>query len=244
MPANPADAAVEKPLYLVVGGAGFVGRVIIEQLLARGDRVAVLDMRRTGPLADDPRLAAFHVADLTAGDGDNGGALATALRGVHAVVHAASPHPGAPAAIMRAVNVDGTRRLVAACRAAGVRKLVFTSSASVVYDGSDLIAADETMPFPAVHMDVYNETKAEAEAIVLKAAGDDLLTAAIRPSAIFGPGDPQGGTGLIKTGRSGRTAFYIGTNAALFDWTHVENVAHGHILALDKLTPDSGVSGQ
>jgi sterol-4alpha-carboxylate 3-dehydrogenase (decarboxylating) len=68
-----------------------------------------------------------------------------------------------------------------------VRKLVYTSSAGSVYDGHDLIDCDERMPFPEVPMDIYNETKAQAEKIVLEANGKDgLLTIALRPAGIFG----------------------------------------------------------
>jgi sterol-4alpha-carboxylate 3-dehydrogenase (decarboxylating) len=65
--------------------------------------------------------------------------------------------------------------------------LVYTSSAGVVFHGEDLIDADERLPFPKVPMDAYNETKAEAEEMVLAANGKQgLLTVALRPSGIFG----------------------------------------------------------
>ena len=85
------------------------------------------------------------------------------------------------------VNVDGTKAVIAAAQAHGVRKLVYTSSAGVVYNGEDLVDVDERLDYPEVPMDSYNETKAEAEKLVLAANGvNDLLTVAIRPACIFG----------------------------------------------------------
>ena len=80
--------------------------------------------------------------------------------------------------------------MIDACIKAQVKKLIYTSSAGVVYNGNDLHNVDEaTTGYCDVHMDAYNETKAMAEEAVLKAngKGGSLLTCAIRPSAIFGP---------------------------------------------------------
>jgi sterol-4alpha-carboxylate 3-dehydrogenase (decarboxylating) len=68
-----------------------------------------------------------------------------------------------------------------------VRKLVFTSSAGVVFNGTDIIDVDERYPPPAEPMDAYNDSKAKAEALVLAANGQGgLLTVALRPAGIFG----------------------------------------------------------
>lgn len=85
------------------------------------------------------------------------------------------------------VNVDGTRAIIAAAQAVGVRKLVFTSSAGVVFNGGDLINVDERTPPPENAMDAYNESKVKAEEIVLAANGQKgLLTVSLRPAGIFG----------------------------------------------------------
>lgn len=83
--------------------------------------------------------------------------------------------------------MEGTKSVIAAAQSLGVRKLVYTSSAGVVFHGEDLIDVDERLPFPEVPMDAYNETKAKAEEMVLEANGKQgLLTVALRPSGIFG----------------------------------------------------------
>ncbi|KAI9314011.1 3-beta hydroxysteroid dehydrogenase/isomerase family-domain-containing protein [Zopfochytrium polystomum] len=224
--------------YLLIGGGGFVGRHIIDQLLARNDgaKLTVFDLRKT---FDDPRVA-FVVGDLT-----RPADLLAATRGVDVVFHAASPHPGTPASIMFKVNVEGTKNVIDACVTNGVKKLVFTSSSGVIFNGQNLIGADETVPYCRVHMDAYNESKAKAEQLVLTAAGrGGLLTIALRPASIFGARDAQGGSTLVRTAKQGRTGVQIGTNEFLFDWTYVENVAHAHILAADKLTEDNGTNGE
>ena len=85
------------------------------------------------------------------------------------------------------VNVEGTNAVIAAAKSNRVRKLVFTSSAGVSFHGGDLIGVDERLPPPEAAFDVYNETKARAEAAVLAANGQEgLLTVALRPAGIFG----------------------------------------------------------
>jgi len=89
-------------------------------------------------------------------------------------------------------------------------------------------------------MDAYNESKAKAEQMVLEANGKQgLLTVALRPAGIFGPGDRQVMHGIHQVYERGQTHYQIGDNNNLFDWTYVGNVAHAHILAADKLVPPS-----
>ena len=85
------------------------------------------------------------------------------------------------------VNVDGTRTIVNAAQSQGVRKLVFTSSAGLVFNGGDLINVDERTQPPEKAMDAYNESKAKAEELVLSANGvKGMLTVSLRPAGIFG----------------------------------------------------------
>eukprot|EP00842_Homolaphlyctis_polyrhiza_P000692 jgi/Hompol1/1623/HPOL_005665-RA len=223
--------------FLVVGGGGFLGRSIVEQLLARGSVVSVFDLRRT---FDDPRLRAFHVGDIC-----DPVALDAACAGCSVVIHTASPHAGMPAAVQFKVNVEGTNNIIRACIANSVKKLIYTSSASVIYNGNDLVAGDETIPYCKVPMDAYNESKALGEAAVLKANGSGgLLTCSIRPSGIFGPGDMQAIHGHIENAKQGRWRYRFGSNENLFDMTFVENVSHAHLLAADKIAPDNGIAGE
>ncbi|KAF8604066.1 C-3 sterol dehydrogenase [Ceratobasidium sp. AG-I] len=214
--------------YLVIGGSGFLGRHIVEALLARGEtEVAVFDI-----------VQRHHDVRFFSGDITNESEVADALRkaNVTCIIHTASPVHGLGKEIYWKVNVDGTKAVIAAAQAHGVRKLVYTSSAGVVYNGEDLVDVDERLDYPEIPMDSYNETKAEAEKLVLAANGvDNLLTVAIRPAGIFGPGDRQVMKGLMEVVANGQTRFQIGSNTNLFDWTYVSNVAYAHLLAADKL---------
>lgn len=141
------------------------------------------------------------------------------------------------AEIYKKVNITGTQTVIDACVALDVPKLVYTSSAGVVYSGEEnLVDVDERMDFPEVPLDAYNATKAVAEDLVLKANGKGgLKTCAIRPAGIFGPGDRQALPGFVKVMENKQTRFQIGDNTNLFDWTYVGNVAHAHLLAADRL---------
>ncbi|KAJ7288396.1 C-3 sterol dehydrogenase [Mycena rebaudengoi] len=218
-------------IYLVVGGSGFVGRHIVQQLVDRGDTVSVLDLVQR--YHDVP----FYSADIT-----DQAQVAAALRtsGTTCIIHTASPVAAGNKAenpeLFWRVNVGGTKAIIAAALETGVRKLVYTSSAGVVFNGADLIDVDERASFPP-KMDAYNESKAKAEEAVLEANGKGgLLTVALRPAGIFGPGDRQAMQGLAQVFERGQTNFQIGDNNNIFDWTYVGNVAYAHLLAADRLT--------
>ena len=108
--------------------------------------------------------------------------------GATCIIHTASPsHDAKDKSIYFRVNVDGTKAVISAAVSKGVRKLVYTSSASVVFDTSNLINVDERLPIPDKAVDAYNDSKAQAEKLVLAANGQGgLLTVAIRPAGIFG----------------------------------------------------------
>ncbi|TIC40427.1 3-beta hydroxysteroid dehydrogenase/isomerase [Wallemia mellicola] len=218
-----------KDTYLVVGGSGFLGNHIAEALKKRGDTVFVTDLVQRH---FDNKIE-FYSADLTKKEQLN--ELVSKLK-PSCIIHTASPIHGLGQHVYKAVNVDGTSNLLEVAKANDVKKFVFTSSAGTVYDGSDLIDVDERCPYPHVAMDAYNETKAQAEKIVLDNNDDNgLRTCAIRPAGIFGPGDRQVLAGLLKVVENNQTKYQIGNNDNLFDWTYVGNVVHAHLLAADKL---------
>ncbi|THV05261.1 C-3 sterol dehydrogenase [Dendrothele bispora CBS 962.96] len=217
-----------KDVYLVIGGSGFLGRHIVQQLVDRGDNVSVFDIVQRN---DD---VPFYSGDIS--DQEQ---VATALRrsGTTCIIHTASP-PAAlnDPALYWKVNVDGTKAVIAAAVECNVRKLVYTSSAGVAFNGADLTDIDERLPPPEQPMDAYNESKAKGEEAVIEANGKgNLLTVALRPAGIFGPGDRQVMAGLYRVFQDNKTHFQIGDNTNMFDWTYVGNVAYAHLLAADKL---------
>ncbi|KAF9454731.1 C-3 sterol dehydrogenase [Macrolepiota fuliginosa MF-IS2] len=217
-----------RDVYMVIGGSGFLGRHIVQQLLDRGDSVCSFDIVQRH--FDVP----FYSGDITSLD-DVSSALKNS--GTTCIIHTASPPAGLKdQSLYYKVNVDGTKTVIGAAVAVGVRKLVFTSSAGVVFNGADIVNVDERLPYPEVPLDAYNDSKAKAEEAVLEANGKGgLLTVALRPAGIFGPGDRQVMTGLYQVYERNQTHFQIGDNTNLFDWTYVGNVAKSHLLAADKL---------
>lgn len=219
---------------LVTGGNGFIGRYIVEQLLARGDQVAVIGRSAY------PELAALgvpcHRVDLAS---DERAALHSALRGCDVVFHVA-----AKAGVWGAWddyyrnNVSATQRLLRAAVAAGVPKFVFTSSPSVVFGSEELSGADESQPYPARYLAPYPHTKALAEQYVLQQRA--ILTTAIRPHLVWGPRDPHILPRLVERARAGRLP-QIGDGTNLVDVTYVENAAEAHLLAADALHEQSPV---
>ncbi|XP_004346943.1 sterol-4-alpha-carboxylate 3-dehydrogenase [Capsaspora owczarzaki ATCC 30864] len=242
MGASSSSSSASGLKALVIGGGGFLGRHLVDELLARGWQASVFDVRKT---FDDARIP-FFTGDLRKEED-----LLPALRGIDVVFHCATPAPlSKNRALFIDVNVNGTKTIVAACKAAGVHRMVVTSSASVIYAGADLELANEDVPYANPPIDAYTETKAEQEQIVLDANNDtgkeatSFLTVAIRPHGIFGPRDPHLVPTLATMARAGKSKYIIGNGKNVVDFTYVKNVVHGHILAAEKLTCGSKVAGK
>jgi sterol-4alpha-carboxylate 3-dehydrogenase (decarboxylating) len=233
--AAAAAAPPARPLALVTGGAGFLGRHLVAALLETGRYdVCVLDLRLPEDSARAPGVE-YRAGDLRARAD-----VASAVTGAAVVLHAATAAPtGANAyneALMTAVNVDGTRHVAEACAAAGVQALVYTSSASVVFEGKDLVNIDESQPYAARPMDFYTATKIEGEKVALAANGaGGVATCALRPSGIFGEHDAVQVPAIVRNARAGKLKFIIGSGENLFDLTYAGNVADAHVAAADAL---------
>lgn len=141
------------------------------------------------------------------------------------------------------INVDGTRNVVAACRAQGVPKLVYTSSPSVVFGRDDLCGVNESQPYPSRYLAAYPRTKAVAERMVLEANDPKLATVALRPHLIWGPGDPHLIPRVIDRARRGKLR-QVGDGKNLVDITYIDNAAEAHVLAADALTTASACAGR
>lgn len=179
------------------------------------------------------------------GDLCNPQALAPALIDTDVVFHLASPPPlTGTKELFYKVNVEGTRTVLDACRKHGVKKFVLTSSASVVYEGHDIENGSESLPYAVRPLDYYTRTKVLQEKLVLEANGRDLLTIAVRPHGIFGPKDPLLVPTLIDMAKAGKTKFMIGNGKNLVDFTYVDNVVHGHVLAAKSLCSGSPSCGK
>lgn len=209
---------------LVTGGTGFLGRRLVERLLESGRPVTVLG--RT-PAADlERRGVRFIRASL-----EDTAAVRAACEGIETVFHVAAKVGiwGRYDDFFR-INVLGTRALIEGCRAQGVKRLVHTSTPSVVYNGRNLAGVDESLPLTTTCPSPYPLTKAIAEREVLAANRADLRTVALRPHLIWGVGDPHLIPRVVERARAGRLRI-IGSGHNRVDLVHVENAVDAHLLA-------------
>ena len=220
---------------LVTGGTGFLGRRLVERLLAQGRAVSVLG--RT----PSPELEAQGVRFIRASLDDEA-VVQAACQGAETVFHVAAKVGvwGRPEDFFRA-NVLGTRAVIAGCRRHGVARLVYTSTPSVIYNGGDLAGADESFPLTTDCPSAYPLTKAQAEKEVLGANGAELRTVALRPHLIWGVGDPHLVPRVLARARSGRLRI-IGSGKNRVDMVHVDNAVDAHIAAEAALSSSSSAA--
>ncbi len=222
---------------LVTGGGGYLGGAIVRALLARGDSV------RSLARGDYPQLAKLGV-ETVRGDLGDAATVSEAARGCEVVFHtAARTGIAGTRAQFERVNVEGTRNVLEACRAQRIERLVYTSTPSVVSAGGEVEGVDESAPYPERFEAEYPRTKAIAERLVLAANGPELRTVALRPHLIWGPGDTQLVARIVARAKAGRLRL-VGDGKALIDVVFVDNAAEAHLLAADRLGPDSPVAGK
>jgi nucleoside-diphosphate-sugar epimerase len=217
---------------LVTGASGFLGQATAAAVRDAGHEVRTFQRRPSGvPGVQD-----------VAGTMTDDAAIARAVDGVEAVVHLAAKVSlaGDPADFAR-VNVDGTRSLLRAARAAGVARFVFVSSPSVAHTGSSLVGADAGPAEPSRARGDYARTKAAAELLALDADAPDFAVVAVRPHLVWGPGDTQLVGRIVERARAGRLPL-LDSGAALIDTLYVDNAATAMVAALEHAT-DDGVHG-
>jgi nucleoside-diphosphate-sugar epimerase len=218
----------------VTGGSGFVGGRLIERLVRDG--WAVRALARSDAAASRVGEAG---AEPVRGDLGDSGALARGSRGAEVVFHAAAKVGDRPTrrdwAAFRRVNVEGTKAVLAAARAEGVRRVVHVGTEAALLHGQPLVVADERTPLAFHSPAPYPATKAAAEEAVVTARG--VETVVIRPRFVWGPGDTTLLPPMIEMVRSGRFR-WIGGGRQRTSTTHVDNTVEGLVLAADR-----GVSG-
>lgn len=231
------------PMCLVTGGNGYVGKRLVRRLLELGCEVRSLDL---SPFEGDARVAGIvgdirRISDMSA-----------ACQGVDTVFHTAAvintltlARPSVRRQVY-GVNVHGTECVIRACRAAGVRRLVYTSSITVAVD-EPIRGADETAPYVGADglPDLYSQTKSRAEKLVLEAHDrDGLRTAAVRPGGVWGPGE---GAIVVQDFlehlAAGQFKATIGSGKSITDNVHVDSVVDVHFLVAQKLTDDPDLVG-
>ncbi len=222
---------------LVTGGGGFLGKAIVKLLLEQGDEVCSFSRNIY------PQLTALGV-EQTVGDLSDISAVIKAVDGCDLVYHVAAKAGvwGNYDEFYRP-NVIGTKNIIQACRKCDITRLVYTSSPSVVFDGTDMEGIDETVPYPDHYLSWYPQTKAEAEQLVVAANGSSLATVALRPHLIWGPEDNHLVPRILERGRAGALR-RIGDRPCLVDTVYIDNAAEAHVQAAEKLAVGSMVAGK
>ena len=229
---------------LLTGGAGFLGTSIIRELLSKDSllpvkQLRVLDLKPVIGVSD-PRISFIQ------GDVRNSALLATSCIGIDLVIHSAAIVDWGTKSReeIMSVNYHASLNVIEAARTNRVKAMVFTSSLDVLFDGKPLRNVDENTPYPESHSTSYCESKYLAEVAVSEANGGSLLTCIIRPSDIYGEGDPYHIGSLIQMAKGG---FYVrlGNGHSKCQHVYVGNVAHAHIgAAAALLNGQPGVDGQ
>ncbi|KAH9727483.1 3beta-hydroxysteroid-dehydrogenase/decarboxylase isoform 3 [Citrus sinensis] len=240
----PFDEAIPRTC-VVLNGRGFVGRSLVLRLLELG-KCIVRVTDSTQSLQLDPSESNSLLPDsLSSGRAEYHQVDVRDISQIKKVLEGASTVFYVDATDLNTddfyncymIIVQGAKNVVTACRECKVRRLVYNSTADVVFDGShDIHNGDETLTCCWKFQDLMCDLKAQAEALVLFANNiDGLLTCALRPSNVFGPGDTQLVPLLVNLAKPGWTKFITGSGENMSDFTYVENVAHAHVCAAEAL---------
>ncbi len=223
---------------LVTGAAGFLGSHVVEVLRQRDFELRALVRRPHAGLQQQG-------VQLIEGDIRDPEAVAAACAGVDIVFHiAAISGIWGPWRQFHSINTSGTRNVVSACLQQRIPRLVYTSSPSVTFTGEHQIHVNESAPYARKWLCHYAHSKALAEQLVLQANDPPrLMTCALRPHLLWGPGDPHLVPQLVQRAKTGRLR-RIGDGRNLVDHTFVENAAWAHWQAGERLQPGSPVCGQ
>ena len=219
-------------IAFVTGGSGYVGRNLIRALVARGDEVRAL-ARSAGSVAAVEALGARAVK----GDLDDEAAMTEGMRGADVVFHAAAQTDmsGSREQFQR-VNVAGTEHVLAAAKAAGVKRLVHVGTEAVLADGKPIVRADETRPRTTRPAGLYPWSKGLAEERVLAACGGGLDTVVIRPRFVWGKDDTSVLPVMVAAVKAGRFG-WIGGGRYPTSTCHIDNVVEGALLAAERGKP-------
>lgn len=206
---------------LVTGGSGYFGMLLSERLRSAGHEVRILDI---SDAEDRPIDVTFVQADIRDGD-----AVRAAVDGVDVVYHnvaqvplAKDPHQ------LRSVNVDGTQRLLDACRDAQVGKVVHTSSSAVFGVPESNPVLPQTVPKPE---EPYGHAKLAAEWACLAAVSEGLDVTIVRPRTILGHGRLGIFGILFEWIADGADPFVLGDGSNVYQFVHADDLADACIRA-------------
>jgi nucleoside-diphosphate-sugar epimerase len=213
---------------LVTGGSGYFGSLLVHRLVAAGHTVRVLDLNDV-----DDRPAQVEIIQ---GDIRDAAVVADAVAGVDIVFNNVAQVPLAKdEELLRTVNVDGTALLLTACRQAGVRKVVHTSSSAVFGVPRSNPVLPTTVPSP---VEAYGHAKLAAEWACLDAIRNGLDVSIVRPRTILGHGRLGIFGILFEWVADGADIFVLGDGSNRYQFVHADDLADVCVLAGDKAGPE------
>lgn len=215
----------------VTGGSGFIGGALLEQLRERGDEVAGLARSDTAA-----RKVSERGAEVVRGHVLEEDVLAKGMEGCELAFHVAGVNshcPKDPEVMMR-VNVEGAATAVRAAARAGVRRLVYTSSAASVGEAEGTVGREDS-PHRGSYLSVYDRSKHEGEAAVFAAAKElGIEVVAVNPSSVQGPGRSSGNGKIAIDYVNGKLPVFVDTHVSVVD---IADCVRGHLLAAQRGRP-------
>ncbi|KAK3232085.1 hypothetical protein Dsin_003966 [Dipteronia sinensis] len=251
------NEGIEGKTFVVTGGLGHVGSALCFELVRRGAyQVRAFDLRSTSPWSHD-----LHNRGVQCIQGDivQKKDVERALRGADCVFHLASFGMSGKEMLQLGrvdeVNIGGTCHIIDACLEFGIERIVYVSTYNVIFGGKKIVNGNETLPYFPIddHVDSYGRSKSVAEQLVLKnngralkeKNGKCLYTCAVRPAAIYGPGEERHLPRIVSLAKLGLFPFLIGEASVKADWIYVDNLVLALILASMGLLDDiPGKSGR
>jgi nucleoside-diphosphate-sugar epimerase len=216
---------------LVTGGAGYLGTVLVDHLVARGDDVRILDLNAPAPRAGREGID----VDVVVGDIRDRSTVRAACEGVDAVVHSVAQVPLAKDRhLFHSVNVVGTAELLVAARDARVDKVVHLSSSAIfgIPDANPVL--EDTPPRP---LEAYGRAKAEAEALCREAIAGGLDVSIVRPRTILGHGRLGIVGVLFEFVAEGAPVYVLDGGSNRYQFVHADDLADACVRALDRPGP-------
>jgi nucleoside-diphosphate-sugar epimerase len=215
---------------LVTGGAGYLGTVVVDHLVARGEKVRILDLNE--PAA---RPAGRESVEVVAGDIRDRATVTAACDGVDRVVHSVAQVPLAKDRhLFHSVNVVGTAELLRAARDAGVAKVVHLSSSAIYGIPARNPVTESTPPRP---LEAYGTAKVEAEALCRDAIAGGLDVSIVRPRTILGHGRLGIFGILFEFVAEGAPVYVLDGGTNRYQFVHADDLTDACLRALDRPGP-------